>query len=144
MAMECRPEIIDAALTAATSVHTALGPGLLESIYQRALAYELQLAGLPFATEVPLPVRYRGIDLGVGYRADIIVAEQLILEIKCVSRLDAAHVTQLLTYLRLSDIRVGFILNFNHRLLKQGIKRVTDFHPGEPRVPRGDSSDLIR
>ena len=128
MAMECRPEIIDAALTAATRVHTALGPGLLESIYQSALAHELRSAGLRIATEVPMAVNYRGIDLGIGYRADIIVAGQLILEIKSVSRIDAAHITQLLTYLRLSGIRLGFILNFNHRLLKDGIKRVTDFH----------------
>ena len=85
-------------------------------------------------------VSYRGIDLGIGYRADIIVAGQLILEIKSVSRVDAAHVSQLLTYLRLSGIRLGFILNFNHRLLKHGIRRVTDFTPREPRVPRGDSS----
>jgi GxxExxY protein len=128
MATECRPEIIDATLSAATSVHTALGPGLLESIYQAALAHELHLVGLPFATEVPMGVSYRGIDLGIGYRADIIVAGQLILEIKSVSRVDAAHVSQLLTYLRLSGIRLGFILNFNHRLLKHGIRRVTDFH----------------
>jgi GxxExxY protein len=128
MAMECRPEIIDAVLTAATTVHTALGPGLLESIYQSALAHELRSAGLQIATEVPMAVSYRGIDLGIGYRADIIVAGQLILEIKSVSRIDAAHITQLLTYLRLSGIRLGFILNFNHRLLKDGIGRVTDFH----------------
>ncbi|MBB6092764.1 GxxExxY protein [Povalibacter uvarum] len=127
MAKECLLEIIDETLTAATAVHSILGPGLLESIYQHALAYELRARGLDVQVEAPIFVTYRGIDLGVGYRADIVVCDALILEIKSMSGVDASHVAQLLTYLRLSGIRVGYILNFNHRLLKHGIKRVSDF-----------------
>lgn len=129
MAKECPPHIIDVTLTAATAVHGALGPGLLESVYQAALACELRAAGVSVATEVPLTVRYRNIDLGIGFRADLVVEESLILEIKSVSRLDTAHVMQLLTYLRASGIQLGFILNFNHRLMKHGIRRVRDFSP---------------
>lgn len=76
-------------------------------------------------------MRYRGVDLGIGFRADIVVARTLILEVKSVSRIDESHITQLLTYLRMSGIRVGFVLNFNRRMLTQGIRRVTDFSPSQ-------------
>lgn len=75
-------------------------------------------------------MRYRGVDLGIGFRADIVVARTLILEVKSVSRIDESHITQLLTYLRMSGIRVGFVLNFR-RMLTQGIRRVTDFSPSQ-------------
>ncbi len=141
MAKECPPDIIDLTLSAATTVHRSLGPGLLESVYELALAYELRERGIAAQSQVALPATYRGVDLGIGFRADLIVADSLILEIKSVRNVDASHVAQLLTYLRLSGIRVGFILNFNHRLLKDGIKRVSLFSaPRDPRVPRGDSS----
>ncbi|HMN43503.1 MAG TPA: GxxExxY protein [Povalibacter sp.] len=141
MAKECPPDIIDLTLTAATIVHRNLGPGLLESVYEAALAYELRSVGIAVRTQVAFPVMYRGVDLGIGFRADMIVAESLILEIKSLRAVDASHVSQLLTYLRLGDMRIGFILNFNHRLLKDGIKRVSLFSsPRDPRVPRGNFS----
>jgi GxxExxY protein len=127
VAKECPSDIIDLTLTAATDVHRNLGPGRLESIYEAALVYELRERGGVVRAQAPLPVMYRGVNLGIGFRADLVVAEALILEIKSVRTIDASHATQLLTYLRLSDINVGFILNFNHRLLKQGIRRVSLF-----------------
>ena len=141
MAKECPLDIIDLTLTAATTVHRNLGPGLLESVYEAALAYELRQLGIGAQTQVALPVIYRGVDLGIGFRADLIVADSLIVEIKSVRNIDASHVAQLLTYLCLSGSRVGFILNFNRRLLRDGIKRVSLFSsPRDPRVPRGNFS----
>jgi GxxExxY protein len=141
VAKDCPSDIIDLTLTAATTVHRTLGPGLLESVYEAALAYELREIGIAVQTQVAIPVIYRGIDLGIGFRADVIVADTLILEIKSVRNVDASHVAQVLTYLRLSGMSVGFILNFNHRLLKDGIKRVSLFSsPRDPRDPRGNFS----
>jgi len=139
MASECDPDIIDQVLTAATLVHRELGPGLFESVYEHALALELRAMGLQVFTQIALPVKYRGIELGLGYRADILIPNALLLEIKSIRQIEAVHVTQLLTYLRCSDIRTGFILNFNRRLMRDGIKRVTLFsEPSDPRVPRGN------
>jgi len=141
MVKECDPELIDRVLTAATVVHRELGPGLFESVYEQALALELRAAGMVVLTQVGLPVSYRGTDLGLGFRVDVLVPDKLILEIKSVRQLEAIHVTQLLTYLRCCAIQTGFILNFNCRLMRDGIKRVTLFsEPGDPRVPRGNSS----
>jgi GxxExxY protein len=127
VARDCDAETIERVLERAILVHKTLGPGLLESVYEAALAYELTSAGLEIQTQVPIPVLYRGIDLGTGFRADIIVAGELILEIKSIRGFDASHVTQLLTYLRLTGIRTGLLLNFNARLMKDGIRRVSDF-----------------
>jgi GxxExxY protein len=96
-------------------------------VYQAALVLELQEGNLKVEIEAPVSVAYRGRDLGVGFRADIIVERSLILEIKSIRGIDASHVTQLLTYLRLAGIRTGLLLNFNARLMKDGIKRVSDF-----------------
>jgi GxxExxY protein len=140
MVKECDPELIDRVLTAATAVHRELGPGLFESVYEQALAVELRAACVDVVTQIALPVTYRGVDLGLGYRIDVLVPEKLILEIKSVRHLEPVHVNQVLTYLRCSQIRTGFILNFNSRLMKDGIKRVTLFsQPENPRVPRGNS-----
>jgi len=124
MARDCDPRIIDRLLTAATLVHQALGPGLLESIYQQAMLLELREAGIPTRAEVEVAVRYRGNDLGCGLRVDLLVAEQLVLEVKSIARIDAVHFKQLRSYLRCTDIRIGFILNFNQSVLKSGIRRV--------------------
>jgi GxxExxY protein len=129
MTRDCDPRLIDAVLTAATDVHRALGAGLLESVYERALLHELRLLGIPAETQAPVSVRYKGRDLGVGFRLDLLIDRQLIVEVKSVRRLDPTHVKQLVTYLRLSDIRLGYILNFNCPLLKHGIKRVSLFDP---------------
>jgi GxxExxY protein len=107
----------------AMRVHRVLGPGLLESIYERCLSYELDRAEFPHTCQTPLSVHYEGIDLPCAYRADIIVADQVILEIKSVDHLIPLHEAQLLTYLRLSRCRIGLLLNFNTVSLTDGLRR---------------------
>ena len=122
---DCDEKIIDAMLTAATRVHTELGPGLLESVYEQALMIELKEAGIPAENQVEIPAQYRGHDLGLGFRADIIVTDCLLLEIKSVKQLDGTHLAQIITYLKLLHFKRGYLLNFNRKLLKDGIKRVS-------------------
>ena len=107
----------------AMRVHTRLGPGLLEQAYKRCLCHELDLAGIPYRCEADVPLDYDGMHLDCGYRADLIVANRVILELKSVERISPLHDAQLLTYLRLSGCRVGLLLNFNVVALKQGIHR---------------------
>jgi GxxExxY protein len=107
----------------AIAVHRALGPGLLESVYEESLCFELSGAALDFQRQVAVPVVYRGIDLDAGFRADIIVAKQLILEIKSVDALLPVHEAQLLTYLRMSGYQIGLLMNFNALRLKDGLRR---------------------
>ncbi len=109
---------------AAIEVHKALGPGLLESAYEECLCKELELQSIAFKQQVELPIRYKGLELSVGYRMDIVVDNLLILELKSVEKLLPIHEAQLLTYLRLSDTWLGLLLNFNVPVLKQGIKRL--------------------
>jgi GxxExxY protein len=111
--------IVDSAI----KVHRALGPGLLESAYQACLAYELRLAGLKVKCEVPLPVQYGEIHIDAGYRIDMLVSDCIVIENKAVERILPIHAAQLLTYLRLSDRRLGFLLNWHVKLMKHGIKR---------------------
>jgi len=111
--------IVDSAI----KVHRALGPGLLESAYQACLAYELRLAGLKVKCEVPLPVQYGEIRVDAGYRIDMLVNDCVVIENKAVERILPIHAAQLLTYLRLSDRRLGFLLNWHVKLMKHGIKR---------------------
>ncbi len=113
-------------LGAAIEVHRALGPGLLESAYQECLCRELLLRGLPFERQVALPVEYKGITLDCAYRLDVVAAGCLILEIKSVEAIHPVHEVQLLTYLRLSGIWLGLLINFNVPLLKQGIHRLVN------------------
>jgi len=108
----------------AVEVHRQLGPGLLESAYEECLRYELRQSGLVFQRQVPLPVVYKAIRLDCGYRIDIIVEEKVILELKTVERLIPVHDAQLLTYLKLSGVRIGLLLNFNSPVLKDGIRRL--------------------
>ena len=105
-------------------VHEALGAGLLESAYENCLAYEIEERGIPVARQVPLPVVYRGVRLEVGYRLDMVVGSCVLIEIKAIENFLPIHHAQLLTYLRLSNCRVGFLMNFNVRLFKMGVKRV--------------------
>ncbi len=110
-------------LGAAIDVHRALGPGLLESAYQACMCRELTLRKVPFRSQVLLPVHYKGVHLECGYRIDLVVDERAIVELKSVERLAPIHESQLLTYLRLSKIRVGLLINFNVPLLPKGITR---------------------
>jgi GxxExxY protein len=104
-------------------VHSRLGPGLLESVYEECLCHELTRTGLPFKRQVSMPVRYRDLNLDAGLRMDLVVDERAILEIKSISQLQAIHQSQLYTYLRLSGIRLGLLINFNVRHLRHGIVR---------------------
>jgi GxxExxY protein len=107
----------------AMEVHKALGPGLLESAYEECLAHELYSSGLRFARQMPLPILYKGIRLDCGYRLDLVVDEQVVIELKSIESVLPIHEAQILTYLRLSGMRTGLILNFNVSALKDGIHR---------------------
>ena len=111
-------------IEAAIEVHRQLGPGLLESTYQHCLTHELALKAIAFRTEVALPVVYKDTKLECGYRMDLLVEERVLVEVKSVEALAPIHEAQLLTYLRLSGIRTGLLINFNVTLLKQGLRRM--------------------
>ncbi|HRG94675.1 MAG TPA: GxxExxY protein [Polyangiaceae bacterium] len=116
-------ELTGVVIGAAIEVHKALGPGLLESAYEECLCCELGLRGVGFARQVELPISYKGASLTCGYRMDLVVADALVVELKAVERVLPLHEAQLLTYLRLSQKRVGLLINFNVPTLKQGIHR---------------------
>ena len=107
----------------ALEVHRALRPGLLESTYEQCLALELSLAGISFKLQYPLPVKYKGVKLDCGYRIDLLINEELVVEVKSVDRISAIHQAQLLTYMKLAGLKVGLLINFNVEMLKTGIKR---------------------
>ena len=106
----------------AIEVHKALGPGLLESAYQQCLCHELRLNDIDFNVEKPLPVNYKGCRLDCGYRIDILVEDEIILELKSVEKLKAIHEAQILSYMKLANVKQGFLINFNVTLLKDGLK----------------------
>ena len=108
---------------AAIEVHKTLGPGLLESAYEECLCYELDSLGLRFERQVELPLRYKEVELSVGYRVDVIVEGAVLLELKAIDQLLPIHEAQLLTYLRLTRVRVGLLLNFNVGAMRRGIVR---------------------
>ena len=107
----------------AIEVHKQLGPGLLESSYEVCMAYELGCAGITVSRQVELPIRYKEIALACGYRIDLLVEDAVIVELKAVNKLQPIHDAQLISYLRLSGKRVGLLMNFNERYLRNGIKR---------------------
>ena len=109
---------------AAIEVHRVLGPGLLESAYEECLCHELNLRGIAFERQVALPVNYKSVKLDCGYRLDIVLPGKLIVELKAVEQLAPVHDAQLLTYLKLSGIHTGLLLNFNVPLLRDGIRRL--------------------
>ncbi len=113
----------------AIEVHKAIGPGLLESAYQTCLAFELQLRDLDVKEQVPLPVSYKNVKLDCGYRLDLVVEDTVIVEIKAVERLAPIHDAQLLSSLRISGKRVGLLVNFHVRVLKDGLKRIVNEFP---------------
>jgi GxxExxY protein len=108
----------------AIDIHRMLGPGLLESAYRACLSYELTEKGLMVVQEKPMPVIYKEIKLEQGYRMDLLVENKVVVELKRVEAINEVHVAQLLTYLKLGDYRLGLIINFQTKLLKQGIKRI--------------------
>ncbi|WP_127846797.1 GxxExxY protein [Psychroflexus aestuariivivens] len=110
----------------AMELHKSLGPGLLESSYEAALKYDLEKAGLHVQQQVAMPFIYKEINMDVGYRLDLIVENKLILEIKSLENLAPVHFAQLLTYLKLSDKKLGLLINFNTKLLKDGIHRIVN------------------
>ena len=116
-------ELSNRVLGCAIEVHRELGPGLLESTYEQCMAYELSRMHIPFRLQVTLPVQYKQIQLDCGYRIDLLVQDQLIVELKSVEQLSKIHDAQILTYMRLAKIKVGLLINFNVPSLKKGIKR---------------------
>lgn len=115
-------QIIDAAI----KVHTALGPGLLESAYEACLAHELRKRGLKVDVQLELPIEYDGVRLDVGYRIDLLVNDAVIVELKAVSEIHPIHQAQLLSYLKLSKKKIGLLINFHVLRLKDGIKRLAN------------------
>jgi len=115
-----------AVVSAAMKVHSILGPGLLESAYQACLAHELRKHGLKVASQVGLPVVYEGEKIELGYRMDLVVEDAVVVEVKCVEAVHPVHEAQLLSYLRLSGIHVGLLINFHVAHLRDGIKRMVD------------------
>jgi GxxExxY protein len=119
-------EISGQVVDAAVKVHRLLGPGLLESVYEVALAYELRKRGFQVDRQRPVPIVYEEIQFDEGFRLDLLVNDQVIVEIKSVEDIKAVHKKQLLTYLRLQDTRLGLLLNFNVDLMKDGITRIAN------------------
>jgi GxxExxY protein len=122
-------ELTEAIIGAAMTVHSVLGPGLLESAYEARLEFELSRRGFRVERQKPLPVVYQDVELDAGYRVDLLVEGQVMLEIKAVDKLTSVHEAQLLSYLRLSGCNVGLLLNFNVVRLKDGIRRLVDKFP---------------
>src|SRR4051794_7518591 len=118
-----RDPLSEKVIGAALEVHKALGPGLLESAYSESLAHELRQQVISFKRELPLPVRYKSVLLDCGYRLDFLIEDSLVLELKSIEKVEGIHEAQLLTYLRLSEKRVGLLINFNVELLRRGITR---------------------
>jgi GxxExxY protein len=114
--------VVDAAL----QVHRELGPGLLETVYEAVLAHELRERGLQVERQVPISIQYRGITFEEGFRADLIVENQVVVELKCVEKVNNAHRKQLLTYLRLTGMKLGFLLNFGEAMMRDGIIRTVN------------------
>ncbi len=110
-------------INAAMNVHRELGPGLLESAYHACLCHEFSIQAIPYKSQVDLPITYKGSAVDCGYRIDLIAADRVVVELKAVEKLLPVHVAQLMTYLRLSRLRVGLLINFNVPVLRQGIVR---------------------
>ena len=111
---------------AAMELHKTLGPGLLESVYEAALAYDLRELGIEVKSQVPMPLVYKEIKQDVGYRIDLLVENKVIIEIKSVENLAPVHFSQTLTYLKLSELKLALLINFNTKLLKDGIHRIVN------------------
>lgn len=119
-------ELTERVIGACIEIHRALGPGLLDSAYEECLCYELSRAGIKFERQKPLPVHYKEVNLECGHRLDLVVDQKLIVELKAVDELAPIHEAQLLTYLKLSGLTLGLLINFNVPVLKAGIKRIAN------------------
>ena len=119
-------EISNKIIGASIELHKILGPGLLESTYENALAFELRILGFDVKQQVPMPFLYKEIKLDVGYRLDLLINNCVIIEVKSVETLAPVHFAQVLTYLKLSDLKLGLLINFNTKLLKEGINRIVN------------------
>lgn len=119
-------EIAAIIVDAAFKIHKTLGPGLFESVYEAALKYELQKRGLKVLQQLGIRVAYEGLDLGIGFRTDLVVGDKVVIEIKSIEALADVHRKQLATYLRLMDLRLGLLINFNVDLIRNGIRRVVN------------------
>ena len=129
-------KITETIIGAAIDVHRALGPGLLESAYEACMVYDLIQVGMKVEQQKPLPVVYRGVKLECGYRLDLMIENEVIVEIKSVEKLLPIHKAQLMSYLKLSDCKVGLLINVNVEILKSGIQRVVNNFPDSLRPPR--------
>lgn len=121
-------ELSERIISAAIEVHRELGPGLLESTYEACLSHELNLKGIKAVRQKKQPIHYKGLEIDEAYRIDVIVEDQIILELKVVDELNNIHLAQLLTYLKLLGCSLGYLINFNVPLLKNGIRRVVNNH----------------
>ena len=119
-------EISRIIVDSAFKIHNELGPGLIESVYEKTLAYELLQRGFRIVCQKPIPVVYEGVRLELGFRADILVDNSVIVEVKSIETIAPVHPKQLRTYLRLTDLRLGLLINFNVNLIKDGIRRVVN------------------
>lgn len=119
-------EIATKVIGTSIELHKKLGPGLLESAYERAMAFDLRENGLKVERQVPMPFIYKSVNLETGYKLDLLVEDLVIIEIKSVDALAPVHYAQLLTYLKLSNLKLGLLINFNTKLLKEGIHRVVN------------------
>ena len=119
-------ELTEQIIGAAIEVHKHLGPGLLENAYEECLCYELEFRELKFRRQLGLPVRYKGVNLDCGYRVDILVENRVIVELKAIEKLLDIHEAQLLTYLKVSDLRVELLLNFSAVTMMKGVKRIVN------------------
>ncbi len=128
--------IAEIIIGAAIDVHRALGPGLLESAYEGCLAYELSRRGLKVERQKPLPVVYKDVKLDCGYRMDLVVEDKVVIEIKAVESLAPIHLAQMISYLRLSGCKLGLLINFHVKMLKDGVRRVVNRIPDSPRSQR--------
>jgi len=117
---------------AAVLVHRKLGSGLLETVYEIVLAHELRRRSLHVERQVPIPLTYEGLEFDAAFRVDLLVEDKVIVELKCVEKLNDAHKKQLLTYLRLADKRLGYLLNFGEAFLRHGITRIVNRLPEDP------------
>ena len=129
-------KITETIIGAAINVHRELGPGLLESAYEACMVFELAQAGLKVEQQKPLPIVYREVKLECGYRLDLMIENEVIIEIKSIEKLMPIHQAQLLSYLKLSECKVGLLINFNVKVLKDGIKRVVNNFPDSLRAQR--------
>ncbi len=119
-------ELSGMVIGAAIEIHKVLGPGILESAYENCLCHELQLRSVIFERQKPLPITYKGVNLDCGYRLDVVVQGMLVLEVKACDRIEPIHQAQLLTYLKLSGLSLGLLLNFNVPVMRDGIVRVAN------------------